>query len=62
MDYTSMFIIIVLFSLIGYLIYSRIKMRNILMELEYTVEELHKRVEEHEGLNLDEAHKGKRKK
>ncbi len=59
MDEMTVFLVIVLYVVVAYLFYTKMKMRSVVLELEYTVEELHKRIEEHEGIHADKAHRKK---
>ena len=59
MDEMSVFLVIVLYVVVAYLFYTTIKMRSVVLELEYRIEELHKRIEEHEGLHVERAHRKK---
>lgn len=60
MDGITITLVIVLYAVVAYLFYTKMKMRNVVLELEYRIEELHKRIEEHEGIHL-ERHKDKSK-
>ena len=59
MDEMTIFLVIVLYAVVAYLFYTKMKMRSVVLELEYRVEELHKKVEEHEGLHVEKAHRKK---
>ncbi len=56
MDEMMLFLVIGLYVVVAYLVYTKMKMRNVVLELEYRVEEMHKRIEEHEGIHADKAH------
>jgi len=62
MDEMSVFLVIVLYVVVAYLFYTKMKMRGVVLELEYRVEELHKRIEEHEGLHAEKAHRKSKEK
>lgn len=59
MDEMTVFLVIVLYAVVAYLFYTKMKMRSVVLELEYRIEELHKKVEEHEGLHVERAHRKK---
>ena len=59
MDEMTVFLVVALYVVVAYLVYTKIKLRNVVLELEYRVEEMHKRIEEHEGLHVEKAHRKK---
>ncbi len=59
MDTMMLFLVIGLYVVVAYLVYTKMKLRNVVLELEYTVEELHKRIEDHEGIHEEKAHRKK---
>lgn len=60
MDKLLLFLVVVLYVIVAYMAYTKMKMRNIIMELEYTVEGLHKRIEDYEGLHVEKRRERKR--
>ncbi len=62
MDEITIFLVIVLYAVVAYLFYTKMKMRSVVLELEYRIEELHKRIEEHEGIHVEGVERAKRKK
>ncbi len=62
MDEMTIFLVIVLYAVVAYLFYTKMKMRSVVLELEYRIEELHKRIEEHEGIHVERAHRKSKEK
>ncbi len=61
MDNMLLFLVILLYAVVAYLIYTKMKMRSLILELEYNVEELHKKIVDYEGLHAERS-RVKRKK
>lgn len=61
MDEMTIFLVIVLYAVVAYLFYTKMKMRSVVLELEYRIEELHKRIEEHEGIHMEKVERARGK-
>ncbi|MFH1126618.1 MAG: hypothetical protein ABIG84_04905 [archaeon] len=61
MDNVLLFLVILLYAVVAYLIYTKMKMRSLILELEYTVEELHKKIVDYEGLHAKKAMEKRKK-